>query len=147
MVSTSAPAPARTTMPMVMMSPISTAIPATPVAAAPITGVISPSIVRTIPSPAIVPSPAVRAITPIPPKRVTERRECISIHTIGIYVPIPRVRTVNYIPVQRTADTDSETRIAETDDTFSVFIVVFCTIEFARHPFSVQIRIRFFFYI
>ena len=44
-------------------------------------------------------------------------------------------------------DTDSKTRIAETDDTFSVFIVVCCTIEFARHPFSIQIRIRFFFYI
>ena len=86
------PAPARTAVPIVMMSPIDTTIPTTPVAtipAAPGTRVISPRVVRTIPAPAIIPTPTVRTITPIPPKRVTERRECISIHTIGIYVPVP----------------------------------------------------------
>ena len=124
-------------MPAGIPATIPTAIPASP-AEAPM------RTVPAVPAPAIIgiSPPAIRAITPVPPQRIAESGESISIKIIDIYVPFPRIQAVYNVPVIRAADADGKTRIAETDDTRSIFVFVGRTVE-SVHPLTVQSVIGF----
>ena len=101
-----------------------------------------PGIIPTVPTPApavirIAP-PAVGVKTPVPPQAIGERRERIRIESVVIHIPIPRVQSINYIEIQGTADRNGVTRITETDDTRSIFVVICRAFELSAYPLTVQ---------
>jgi hypothetical protein len=51
--------------------------------------------------------------------------ECVCVETIGVHVPIPRINSVYNVPIQRTAYVYGETRIAETDNSLCIFVIIF----------------------
>jgi hypothetical protein len=126
---------------VMMMSPPATAVPAAPAKAPART-------VPAVPSPAIVriTAPTIRVIAPIPPQAVGECRKCICVQSVRIYIPVPWIQTINYIPVKRAADTDGIAWIAETDNARGIFIIIFRTVK-TVHPFSIQVIVFFFVYI
>ena len=131
--------PAWIVMRMVIIGPSPAAIPASPAsipATVPTAIPAAPAPVPSIIGP--TPAPSVGIIAPVPPQTVGERRESIGIQSVSINVPIPRIQSIDYIPIQRTTDADGIARIAETNDAHSVFIIVFRTIE-AVYPFTVGI--------
>ena len=129
---------------IMVMSPPSTpaTIPAAP-AKAPtrtVPAVPTETIVR------ISPTPSIGTIAPVPPQTIGESGKSICIETIGVYVPIPRIQAIDNVPVEWAAYTDSITGITETNNTRSIFIIIFRTTE-TIYPFTVQVRLVFLIYI
>ena len=92
-------------MMIVVMSPPAASIPAAPAYAPAKTPART---IPTVPTPAIIgiAAPTERVIAPIPPQTVGESRKCICVQSVRIYIPVPWIQTINYIPVKRAADTD-----------------------------------------
>ena len=111
-------------MMIVVMSPPAASIPAAP-AYAPAKA--PARTIPTVPTPAIIgiAAPTERVIAPIPPQTVGESRKCICVQSVRIYIPVPWIQTINYIPVKRAADTDGIAWIAETDNARGIFIIIF----------------------
>lgn len=131
-------------MMVVVMSPSGrpSAIPATPAE-------VPTGTVPTVPAEAIgiaAPTPSIGVIAPIPPQAVGEGGESIGVKPVGIYVPVPGIQPVDYIPVERAADADGIAGITETDDARGVFIIVFRTFK-AVHPLPFEVGPGFFFYV
>lgn len=147
-VTSAAPTPTEATIPVIVVSPVTAAVPAAPMTAVPTTPkaqMVSPEMMEAVPTPTVVPAPTMEAVAPVPPGQIARHQRYVDVRTINVCIPIPKVQSMGCIPVWQTTGTGDGAQVARASSAFYMLVVFLYAIGFTNRPFSVRVQVEFFF--